>query len=264
MHRRGLYGFFVESPGSPYLYWSRWKGAAGTGCALRVITTKGIRVFLMRSTAIAAAAAAAAIGLAACSGNSNDDHDMGAMTPSGAAQSTSAASSPGGAQTQAHNDADVAFVQGMNPHHQQAVEMSDMLLAKQGIDPRVVSMANDIKAAQGPEIEQMRGWLADWDVSTTSSSSPVSSMPGMPGHDMGNASGGMMSEQDMAALQTAEGVEASKLFLTQMAEHHRGAIAMAQTEAKSGQSRDAVTLAKSIVTSQQQEIDTMNQILVTL
>lgn len=226
-----------------------------------MLTTKGIRVFLMRSATIAAAAAAAAIGLAACSGNTND-HDMGAMTSPGA-QSTSAASSPGGAQTQAHNDADVAFVQGMIPHHQQAIEMSDILLAKQGIDPRVVSMANDIKAAQGPEIEQMRGWLADWDVSTTSSS-PGSSMPGMPGHDMGNAGGGMMSEQDMAALRAAEGVEASKLFLTQMAEHHRGAIVMAQTEAKSGQFPDAVTLAKSVVTSQQQEIDTMNQILVAL
>jgi len=185
--------------------------------------------------------------------------------------STSAAASPSGsagADTPAedHNDADVTFAQGMVPHHQQAIEMSDMLLAKQGIDPRVVSLANEIKAAQGPEIEQLQGWLANWNVSM----SPEGGMPNMPGGDMGdmpnmpghNMGGmGMMSEQDMAALQAAQGVEASRLFLTQMTEHHEGAIAMAQTEVDNGQYPPAVELARSIITSQQQEIATMQQIL---
>jgi uncharacterized protein (DUF305 family) len=36
---------------------------------------------------------------------------------------------------------------------------------------------------------------------------------------------------------------------------------MAQDEIKNGQSTDAVALAKSILESQQKEIDTMNQIL---
>ena len=114
----------------------------------------------------------------------------------------------------------MTFAQGMIPHHEQAIEMSDMLLAKQGIDPQVVSLANEIKAAQGPEIEQMKGWLSQWGVSPTTTNSPSSSMPGMPGHDMpggdmpGMSGGhGMMSEQDMAALQNAQGTEASRLFL---------------------------------------------------
>ena len=59
----------------------------------------------------------------------------------------------------AHNDADVMFAQHMIPHHQQAVEMSDIVLAKQGIDPRVTELATAIKAAQGPEIKQMQEWL---------------------------------------------------------------------------------------------------------
>lgn len=64
------------------------------------------------------------------------------------------------------------FTQQMIPHHQQAIEMSDDILGKQGIDPRVVTLANQIKAAQGPEIQQMQGWLAQWG---------VSSMPMTPG-----------------------------------------------------------------------------------
>lgn len=50
----------------------------------------------------------------------------------------------------------------MIPHHQQAIQMSDIVLAKQGIDPRVIDLANQIKAAQGPELQQMQGWLTQW------------------------------------------------------------------------------------------------------
>jgi uncharacterized protein (DUF305 family) len=83
-------------------------------------------------------------------------------------------------------------------------------------------------------------------------------MPGMQGME------GMMSQADMDALQNAAGVDASKLFLTQMIQHHQGAITMAQHEIDAGQYPPAVALAHSIVTSQQQEINTMQGILATL
>jgi uncharacterized protein (DUF305 family) len=75
---------------------------------------------------------------------------------------------------------------------------------------------------------------------------------------------GMMSDADMTALKDAQGVDASKLFLTQMIAHHEGAITMAQTEIKDGQYPAAIEMAKAIVTTQQQEIDTMKGILATL
>jgi uncharacterized protein (DUF305 family) len=85
----------------------------------------------------------------------------------------------------------------------------------------------------------------------------------MSGHDMPGMTG-MMSNADMTALTDAQGVDASKLFLTQMIAHHEGAITMAQTEIKDGQYPAAVAMAHSIVTTQQQEIDTMKAILATL
>ncbi|QIV79717.1 DUF305 domain-containing protein [Mycolicibacterium frederiksbergense] len=208
---------------------------------------------------VAAAAVAAMVTVGACS-NTSAGHDMSSM---GSSQTSAAAApSTSGNQTgQTHNDADVAFAQGMIPHHQQAVEMSDMFLGKQGIDPKVATLAKEIKAAQGPEIEKMQGWLTDWGVSVTPSPD-MPNMSGMPGHDMDSmGSGGMMSPQDMAALQDAQGAEASRLFLTQMIEHHKGAIAMAQTEVDSGQFPTATEMARSILTSQQQEIGTMNTML---
>lgn len=100
-----------------------------------------------------------------------------------------------------------------------------MLLGKQGIDPQVTELANQIKPAQGPEIEQMQDWLNQW-------WTPPMPMPSgdMPGHGNMPTMSGMMSEQDMTALQNAQGVEASRLFLTQMITHREGAITMAQTE----------------------------------
>jgi uncharacterized protein (DUF305 family) len=75
---------------------------------------------------------------------------------------------------------------------------------------------------------------------------------------------GMMSDADMTALRNAQGVEAAKLYLTQMIAHHEGAITMAQNEIKDGQYPDAIKMSHAIVTTQQQEIDTMRAILGTL
>ena len=147
------------------------------------------------------------------------------------------------------NDADIQFTTMMSPHHQQAVEMADVILAKDDIDEQVVALAEQIKAAQGPEIEQMESWLDDW---------------GTDMDDMDEMGDGMMSDTDMQALEDASGDEASRLFLERMIEHHQGAIEMAQNEVDNGENPDVIALAESIVTSQTAEIATMEEILTTL
>jgi uncharacterized protein (DUF305 family) len=202
-----------------------------------------------KRTALAGAGALVVVVVSAgCSSGESNTSEHSSGHSASASASATGSSAPG---AEAHNDADVAFTQQMIPHHRQAVEMSDMLLAKQGIDPRVTALANQIKAEQGPEIRQMQGWLDQW---------KVPPMPAMSGHDMHDMTG-MMSEQDMAALTAAQGAEASKLFLTQMISHHQGAITMAQKEIDIGQYPSATQLARSIVETQQREIDAMNGML---
>jgi uncharacterized protein (DUF305 family) len=210
----------------------------------------GMMTMWKRTTLITAGALAVLAISTGCSSSNEFEH------PAGHSPSSSAAVAPSTTPAaEAHNDADVMFAQHMISHHTQAIEMSDTLLAKQGIDPRVTELANEIKAAQGPEIQQMQGWLTQWG---------TPSMPPMSGHgDMAGMSG-MMSEQDMTALKDTQGVDASKLFLTQMIAHHEGAITMAQNEIKDGQYPPAIEMAHAIVTTQQQEIDTMKGILASL
>lgn len=194
-------------------------------------------------TAAAALAAGAVLVLSGCS-------DAGSTaTPPNSEPSSSAQASA------TFNDADVAFAQGMVPHHEQAIEMSDLLMAKDGVDPDVLALAERIKAAQGPELEQLNGWLEAWGADT-------GDMGGMDHGDMGGDDmGGMMSEEDMAALEAAPGPEASTLFLEQMIEHHQGAVEMAATETEQGQSPDAIALAEKITADQTAEIEEMQALL---
>jgi uncharacterized protein (DUF305 family) len=198
-----------------------------------------------RTVLIGAAAVAALVVVAGCGGGRVEQHP--------AEHGTSAAAP----SSQDHSDTDVGFAQHMIPHHQQAIAMSDIVLGKKGIDPRVTDLAAKIKAAQGPEITQMQDWLTQWGIA------PMPSMAPGDGHDTGDSMG-MMSDAQMTALKNANGVEAGRLFLTGMIAHHEGAIAMAQPEIGNGQFAPAVALAKSIATTQQQEIEAMKAILATL
>ncbi|HEY9311594.1 DUF305 domain-containing protein [Williamsia sp.] len=211
----------------------------------------------MKSLVAGVAAIVALIAFSACS--DTDSEQPTQRNSSARVTSNSAVAGP-------HNQADVMFARHMIPHHEQAIEMSDVVVAKDGIDPLLIDLANQIKAAQGPEIDQMQGWLTEWGQSMmTSGQRTTSSMPGMemPG-DSGMGMNGMMSAEDMAALQNAQGVDASRLYLTQMIAHHQGAITMAQNEIDSGQYPDTIMLARSIAVTQQQEITTMQTLLASL
>ncbi|QHK22286.1 DUF305 domain-containing protein [Pseudarthrobacter psychrotolerans] len=206
---------------------------------------------MKKTLTFSAVSIATAIALAGCSTGSagSDGSSMPGMNHGSSGMS--ADSAPAAAD---FNAADAIFAQMMIPHHTQAVEMSDLMLKKEGIPATVASLATRIKAAQGPEIEKMTSWLKNWN-------QPTQMTSGMAG---GHGMSGMMGDDDMAALKAAQGTEAARLFLTQMIAHHEGAVMMAKTESTDGKNPEAVQLAKDIVTAQETEIQEMKDLLATL
>jgi len=158
-----------------------------------------------------------------------------------------------------YNDADIEFATDMIPHHAQAVAMVTLSDGRQ-LDPAVQQLAGQIRDAQVPEVETMVDWLTSWGEEVPETSLDHSNA----GHDMdmeSNDMPGMMSDEDMNALENASDEEFQAMWLEMMIEHHRGAIEMAETEAAEGRYPDAVSMARSIKSSQEAEIGRIEQLL---
>ncbi|GAB4080752.1 DUF305 domain-containing protein [Modestobacter muralis] len=202
----------------------------------------------LRRARLSAGLIAGVVVLAGCSNGSDDS-----TAASGSGASSSAPASASASASADFNDADVAFVQGMLPHHEGALEMAKLAEGR-AEDPRVLDLASRIEAAQEPEIETMTGWLQAW-------GQPASDDMG--GMDMGGMDMGGM-DMDMSGLEAASGTEFDRMFLEMMTEHHRGAVDMAETEIADGQNADAIALAREISTSQTAEIEEMQTLLTEL
>ncbi|WP_285606688.1 DUF305 domain-containing protein [Actinokineospora globicatena] len=136
-----------------------------------------------------------------------------------------------------HNDADIAFAQGMVPHHQQAVDMAG-LVAGRTSNPEVLDLAARIAAAQDAEIATLTRWLADW---------------GATGHATGHGEHGM----DDSRLRSSTGAAFDEEWLTLMTAHHEDAVTMSRTELAQGANADAKAMARRVIEAQQAEIDHM-------
>ena len=193
-----------------------------------------------RHVVIAAAGLAAVLTLSACGGE--QDTPSGSMSGMGHGGSATTASTAAGAR-----DGDVAFAQMMIPHHQQAVEMAEVALQNPTASPAVKDLARQIKAAQGPEIATMSGWLKAWGAPTSAA--------------MDHGGGGMMSEHQMRTLGATSGAAFDRMWLTMMVEHHRGAVSMAQEVLSTTADPEVGQLARAVVDGQQKEIATMQALL---
>ncbi|MCY1673755.1 DUF305 domain-containing protein [Pseudarthrobacter sp. SL88] len=197
-------------------------------------------------TLMLAVALTASLGLAGCAAGSGSSG--GNTMPMNHGSSAPMSSMMPDANSD-HNQADIMFSQMMIPHHQQAVEMSGIMLAKQDTPAPVASLATRIRDAQTPEIKLMTGWLEGWNVPTM--------MSDQSGHGMG----GMVDGDGIAKLKAAQGTEAARLFLQQMTGHHEGAIDMARQEISSGKYPQTVQLARDIIKAQEAEIAEMKGLL---
>jgi uncharacterized protein (DUF305 family) len=189
-----------------------------------------------------------------------------ALTLSACGSDESAADTSAEVSETEHNDADVAFATDMIQHHAQALSMVD-LTVERTLDPEVQQLAQGIRDAQGPEIEQMADWLQEWDEEVPATMRDHSNA----GHDMEGMGDsmegmesdmpGMMTAEDFEELENAPDTEFQDMWLEMMVEHHEGAVEMAQDQQDDGRYAPAVELAGTIIETQEAEIATMEDLL---
>ncbi len=198
-----------------------------------------------RATVVAIAAASSLLLAAGCSDDSSDAPAHHSSTTTSASTTSAAA----GARTD-FNNADVTFLQMMYPHHAQAVEMAKMVPSRTQ-NQQLIALAAQVEQAQAPEMQQITTLL-------TSFGKPAPTTGG--GHE-GHGMPGMMSAEQMSALEAATGAEFDRQWLEMMIEHHEGAVDMANTELAGGVNPESKQLATAIVAAQEAEIGTMRGML---
>ena len=155
------------------------------------------------------------------------------------------------------NDADVAFASDMIEHHAQAIQMANYSIGRQGIDPRIAELAEEIRVSQTEEIDTLAGYLEDWgeevpetgfatgDSHSHDHDTTVGGHSGMPG---------MMSAEDMERLEAAKGDEFSRMWMQMMIEHHEGALTMVDEVQEEGDHTGIRELADGVENVQRTEI----------
>ncbi len=154
---------------------------------------------------------------------------------------------------------DVFFMQNMIPHHNQAVQMAE-LVAERTNRQELIDVAGRINASQADEIGFMQGWLKE-------RREDVPDPRAHEGMDMSHEMAGMASPTQMAKLATLKGTEFDKLFLQLMIPHHEGALTMVDNLLEQpGSAYDPVLFdfTNDIVNDQKAEIERMNALLASL
>ncbi|MDA1080740.1 MAG: DUF305 domain-containing protein [Gemmatimonadetes bacterium] len=170
-----------------------------------------------------------------------------------------------GAAMYDHTAADVHFMSGMIAHHAQAVVMAGWAVSH-GASDAIRRLCERIVVGQNDEIVLMQTWLRDRrePVPSATATRMRMVMNGME-HDM--LMPGMLSDEQMAQLDKARGVDFDRLFLHGMIGHHEGAIIMVDELFNSpgaGQEEIVFRFASDVYADQTTEIGFMQKMLAAL
>ena len=157
--------------------------------------------------------------------------------------------------------ADAGFARDMQTHHHQAVEMA-FLVRDRSEDPEVRTLAFDIITSQQQQAGQMYGWLVQWGLPQTGPRQPMAWVGGdHGGHGADGPMPGMATDEQLDELRSAQGVEAERIFLQLMIDHHRGGVEMARAALADARTDEVLTLAGAIERAQATEIELMESML---
>ena len=157
-----------------------------------------------------------------------------------------------------HTPADVRFMQGMIPHHAQALEMA-ALIPERTDHEGLLLLGRRIEISQRDEIAWMTRWLERRD-----ETAPMMGAGHAHGLGEGELMPGMLSREEMDALAAARGSGFDRLFLEGMIKHHQGALTMVAELFGSpggGQETEIFRFAADVDADQDMEILRMRDML---
>lgn len=137
-----------------------------------------------------------------------------------------------------------AFIEGMIPHHQEAVDTAKEVIARGGTTPEIKQLVENIVVAQEKEIAEMKVWYETWYKESYKDDGKYSPM--------------------MRELSNLSGKELDRVFLEDMIMHHMGALMMARSVQPHIEHQEMTNLTEAILSTQTAEITLMKKLLAEL
>jgi uncharacterized protein (DUF305 family) len=213
------------------------------------------------------ASVALLLGAFACSSAGRGGAADPTLTPSTAGAAM--VSSIGDTTAHGNAAADVRFLQGMIPHHAQALTMVAMIPARSTREEMRL-LGERIAVSQRDEIASMRRWLESRGEYAPAVDSAGAHAHGAhaaqpPGHEaQHHAMPGMLTDEELSRLAAASGNAFDRLLLELMIRHHEGALVMVRDlfgTPGAAQEPELFGLASEIDADQRAEIDRMRAVL---
>lgn len=199
------------------------------------------------------------LGLAACTTGSDSVAPTSPVVQLGAPGEPNSTLSPDEAarlESPKHVEADSQFMLDMIQHHNQAIVMTEFVDERTD-DREIRLIAERMKVSQEDELKLMIRWLQDRVIPLNDDRT------GHSGHDDEHAMPGMLTDDQLARLEAADGAEFDRLFLEHMIQHHQGAVQMVDElyAAGGGHESDIDQFARHVESDQGIEIARMQQML---
>lgn len=140
-------------------------------------------------------------------------------------------------------DFDLDFVNMMIIHHQAAIDMSEVEIAK-GTDAQMKTMAQNIVTAQKAEIEQLHQFVKNYKIPE------AKKMNGEMHNELGETMKAMMQKMNNMKMTG----NTDKDFAMMMKSHHESAVKMAEDELSHGKQYEVKKMAQKMITDQSKEI----------
>lgn len=163
------------------------------------------------------------------------------------------------------NQADVEFATDLIRHHAMGLLLVD-LVDPATASPDLVRLSGSMRDKLAPQIQTLATQLQDWDQpvpETVRDHANAHEEDATQDAEVGSDLPGMPSDDQIHELENASGAEFEQLWLQLMAEHHDGAIDIAEIEVDEGRHAASTKLASTVITQQRNQITRMRDLLET-
>ena len=165
----------------------------------------------------------------------------------------------GGSNPDGFNDADTAYATGLVSHHAQTLQLLDLTLGRDDLDPQIGTLADQTRESRFHEAATAQEWLKTWGKKVPKTVLEHNHNQGSVTYD--TSVPGVLSSAELHSLERAKGAAFTQAWLRELIAHEQGAVKLAADAIEDGQNADVVAFAQEDEKTHQQQVAQLERLL---